>query len=88
MADLVCKSFKLGMAQQYIDPQNGTLDTDRFELDVFDTGDQHYILPVSTIPNEVDLICLILRRIANAGGQPGWKFKGTFVAPGPGTITG
>jgi hypothetical protein len=88
MPDLVCKHFKMTLAQDYTEPGTNTLETDTFTLDVFDDNNRHFILPVDTIPNNVDLICKLLRRIANAKAQVDWTFSGTYKAPGPGIITG
>jgi hypothetical protein len=88
MPSLVCDSFKLTFVQNFTDPATGTFDTNRFKLDVFDENGDHYTLPTATIPKNPDLICLLLRRMANAQAQTGWKFDGTFTAPGPGVITG
>ncbi|HEV3078360.1 MAG TPA: hypothetical protein VGY66_01215 [Gemmataceae bacterium] len=66
--DLVCKTFSLELYQKW--PKKPT----SFRLQVTDSNDDSYILSPTTIPSKADLIALLLRRIATAKGQPGWKF--------------
>ncbi|HZZ82606.1 MAG TPA: hypothetical protein VFE62_29175 [Gemmataceae bacterium] len=60
-----------------------------FNLTARDNANVFYSTTVAPASTDPDWVALLLRRIANAGGSPGWKFDATFdTETGTGTIDG
>jgi hypothetical protein len=81
--DLISKNFSLSFNQKFPGQPQG------FTLLVTDTQNDSYVLTAVTITPRAKLIALLLRRIANENGKPGWKFDAEFdTDANRGIITG
>jgi hypothetical protein len=69
---VISVSFNLRLTQ---DPQNND---DLFTLEATDKTGDTYATRAEPVSTRSAWVALLLRRIANANGQPGWKFDATF----------
>jgi hypothetical protein len=85
---LISASFSLEFIQGYPDPVTQT-PVSKFTLRVIDTKGIFYQRSLASIPNQVALVCSLLKRIADKQAKPGWTFDATYYpSQNAGTITG